>query len=75
MYGSYICRQESVASKYKLTDCSQIKKTLIHDVHEITQPLFETFNFFSDEVKEEYVKDHIKKLFDPEKELSGQQPG
>ena len=66
LYEDYICRQDTVNSTYEITTCANIKKNLIHDVHEITLPLFEMFNFFS--VSEEQIKDHIAKLFDPEKE-------
>ncbi|PKN89413.1 MAG: hypothetical protein CVU51_00255 [Deltaproteobacteria bacterium HGW-Deltaproteobacteria-1] len=66
IYENYICCQDTVDSMYKILSCANIKKNLIHDVHEITLPLFEAFNFFS--VSEEQIKDHIAKLFDPEKE-------
>jgi hypothetical protein len=65
-YEHYICHQDKVISIYEITSCADIKKNLIHDVHTITMPLFEAFNFFS--VSEEQIKDHIAKLFDPEKE-------
>ena len=55
-----------VSSTYEITTCADIKKNLINDVYTITMPLFEAFNFFS--VTEEQIKDHIAKLFDPEKE-------
>ena len=55
-----------ISSTYEIATCGDIKKNLIHDVHTITMPLFEAFNFFS--ITEEQIKDHIKKLFDPEKE-------
>ena len=66
LYEHYICHQDMVSSTYEITTCTDIKKNLIHDVHTITMPLFEAFNFFS--VSEEQIKDHIAKLFDPEKE-------
>ena len=65
-YGNYICHQDMVSSTHEIASCSDIKKNLIHDVHTITMPLFEAFNFFS--ITEEQIKDHIRKLFDPEKE-------
>jgi hypothetical protein len=66
LYEDYICHQDLVNSTYEITTCATMKKELIRDVHEITTPLFEAFNFFS--VSEEQIKDHIAKLFDPEKE-------
>jgi hypothetical protein len=66
LYEDNICHQDIINSTYEISTCATIKKTLIHDVHEITVPLFEAFNFFS--VSEEQIKDHIAKLFDPEKE-------
>jgi hypothetical protein len=71
VYQNDICLSEAIESKRKITSCNKIKENLIHDVHEITQPLFEAFNFFS--VTESQIKDHINKLFDPEKELNVQQ--
>ena len=65
-YGNYICHQDMVSSTHEIASCSDIKKNLIHDVHTITMPLFEAFNFFS--ITEEQIKDHIRKLFDPEKD-------
>lgn len=65
-YEHFICHQDMVSSTYQIAACGDIKKNLIHDVHTITMPLFEAFNFFS--IPEEELKDHIKKLFDPEKE-------
>ena len=66
MYDHYICHQDVVSLTYEIASCDDIKKNLIHDVHNITIPLFEAFNFFS--ITEEQIKDHIKDLFDPEKE-------
>lgn len=66
LYEGYVCRQDVVESAYEIADCAKIKQNLIHDVHEITLPLFEAFNFFS--VTEDQIKDHIAKLFDPTKE-------
>ena len=65
-YGNYICHQDMVSSTHEIASCSDIKKNLIHDVHTITMPLFEAFNFFS--ITEEQIKDYIRELFDPEKE-------
>jgi len=66
VYENYICHQDMVSSTYEITTCADIKKNLINDVYTITMPLFEAFNFFL--VTEEQIKDHIAKLFDPEKE-------
>jgi len=66
LYNNHICRQDKVDSTHKISSCSNIKKNLIHDVHEITLPLFEAFDFFS--LSEEQIRDHIARLFDPEKE-------
>jgi len=66
LYKHYICHQNMVSSTFKIASCSDIKKNLIHDVHTITMSLFEVFNFFS--ITEGELKNHIKKLFDPEKE-------
>jgi transcriptional regulator with XRE-family HTH domain len=66
LYENYICRQEMVDSVYTIPSCAGIKKNLIHDVKQITEPLFEAFDFFS--VPEEDIKENIAKLFDPEKE-------
>jgi hypothetical protein len=55
-----------VDSVYTIPSCAGIKKNLIHDVKQITEPLFEAFDFFS--VPEEDIKENIAKLFDPEKE-------
>ncbi len=66
VYTDYICHQQSVSSTLEIPSCSSIKGNLINDVHKITRPLFEVFNFFS--ITEEQLKGHIQKLFDPEKE-------
>lgn len=66
IYENYICHQHAVSSTFEIASCSGIKKNLIKAVHKITNPLFEVFNFFS--ITEEQLKDHIQKLFDPEKE-------
>ncbi len=66
IYENYVCRQNMVSSTFEIASCSGIKKNLISDVHKITLPLFENFNFFS--ITEEQLKDHIQKLFDPERE-------
>ena len=66
LYEEHFCRQDTVDSTYEIEECAKIKKSLIHDVHEITLPLFEAFNFFA--VSEDQIKDHIAKLFDPAKE-------
>ena len=66
VYKHDICHQTAVTSTYEIASCSEIKRKLIHDVHEITLPLFEVFNFFS--VSEHQIKDHIAKLFNAEKE-------
>lgn len=68
MYESYVCLQDSVYSIYIIPNCERIKETLIYDVTKITMPLFEVFNFFS--LTEDQFKNHIKDLFDPDKELS-----
>lgn len=66
LYEHYICHQNMVSSRLEIASCRDIKKNLIHDVYTVTMPLFEVFNFFS--ITEEQLKDHIKKLFDSEKE-------
>lgn len=68
MYGSRVSLQDSVYSNYTIQNCKNIKKTLIHDVSKITMLLFEVFNFFS--LTENQVKNYIKDLFNPDKELS-----
>ena len=65
-FEQHVCHQESVSSKYEILACSAIKKELIAHVHKITKPLFEAYDFFS--VTEEQIKDHIRRLFDAEKE-------
>ncbi|MBU4321002.1 MAG: toll/interleukin-1 receptor domain-containing protein [Nitrospinae bacterium] len=69
-YETDICIQDSVESTINIASCSRIKNNLIHDVHKITLPLFEAFNFFT--IEEEQIKEHIRKLFDPDKELDVQ---
>lgn len=66
-YAQHICQQDEVSSTYDISSCSEIKKTLIKDVHSITTPLFEAFRFFS--VTEDEIKHHIRRLFDHEKEV------
>jgi hypothetical protein len=61
-----ICYQNVVDSIYEITACANVKKNLVHDVHEITTPLFEMFNFFS--ITEDDIKNNIAGLFDPVKE-------
>lgn len=60
------CRQSLVESQHHVLDTSTIKKSLIHDVHKITRPLFEVFDFFA--MSEEQVKQNIRGLFDADKE-------
>jgi hypothetical protein len=67
MYAHDISTNDSIESSVKISKCGEIKLNLIKSVHEITEPLFESFNFFS--ITETQVKDHIKDLFDPDKEL------
>jgi len=66
IYENYICHQDTVSSIFEIASCSEIKKNLISLVHTITSPLFEIFNFFN--ITEEQLKNHIQKLFDPDKE-------
>lgn len=66
LYENYVCRQDTVESVYEIAECAVIKKNLIHDVHQITLPLFEAFDFFS--VSEDQIKNNIARLFDPTKE-------
>lgn len=66
LYEEYICHQDMVSSIYNIASCADIKKNLIRDVHAITLPLFESFNFFT--ISEDQIKDHIAELFNPEKE-------
>jgi hypothetical protein len=64
----HACHQPSVESNLHIADTTMIKTTLVRDVHTITRPLFEAFDFFS--VTEEEVKELIKGLFDADKETS-----
>lgn len=66
IYENYVCRQDAVDSVYEIAECATVKRNLIHDVHQITLPLFEAFDFFS--VTEDQIKSNIAKLFDPIKE-------
>ena len=66
IYDHNICHQDAVGSTYEISSCDKIKRFLIRDVHSITVPLFESFNFFS--LTEDDIRGHIKDLFDPEKE-------
>ena len=68
MNKNYKCSKDSVNSTYTIQNCENIKETLIHDVYKITKPLFHVFNSFS--LTEKKVKEHIKDLFDPDKELN-----
>lgn len=72
MYEYDISTNEAVESSLKIPECGRIKNNLIKNVHEITKPLFESFNFFS--LTEDQIKDHIKDLFDADKELKDVQP-
>lgn len=67
LFEDYICHQDLVHSDYEIKACSDIRKNLLNDVRTITMPLFEAFNFFA--LTEEKIKNHIKQLFDPEKEV------
>ncbi len=67
---NYVSSQDSIQSTYTIQNCMNIKKNLIEDVTKITRPLFEVFNFFS--LTEDQVKGHIRRLFDPDKELPDQ---
>jgi transcriptional regulator with XRE-family HTH domain len=62
-----ICNQESIESLLNIGSCERIKNNLIDDVHKITLPLFESFNFFS--IEKSKIKKLVKKLFDPDTEL------
>lgn len=64
------CHQDSVTSSLAIPDCTLIRRRLIDDVHALTLPLLAAFDFFS--IKPEYVANAIRKLFDPDKELSPQ---
>jgi len=70
IYEGDICLTDTIEVARKVQSCSLIKNNLISDIHEITKPLFESFNFFS--ITEDQIKGHIKKLFDPDKELQVQ---
>jgi len=72
MYDKDVSTNEAVESSLRIPECGRIKHNLIKNVHEATKPLFESFNFFS--LTEGQVKDHIKVLFDPDKELKTVQP-
>ncbi len=67
MDNNYICKQDEISFTYEINNCNDIKRNLLRDVHVITKPLFEAFNFFS--VEERSIKSHIKGLFDVEKEV------
>ena len=67
VYEEDISTNEAVESSLTIPECGRIKHDLIKNVHEATKPLFESFNFFS--LTYDQVKDHIKELFDPDKEL------
>lgn len=62
----YVCHQPTATSQLHVADTRTIRKTLIRDVHAITKPLFEVFDFFS--VTEEAIKQDVKKLFDADTE-------
>jgi len=62
----YGCHQPSVESNLHIVDTTTIKTTLVRDVHTITRPLFEAFDFFS--VTEAEVKELIKGVFDADRE-------
>jgi len=70
-YEGDICLTDTIEVTKSIPSSLQIKNNLITDVHEITKPLLESFNFFY--LTEDQIKGHIKKLFDPEKELQVQQ--
>ncbi len=61
-----VSRQPLVESQHRIVNTSTIKESLIHDVHTITRPLFEVFNFFA--VSEDRVKQSIRVIFDPDRE-------
>jgi hypothetical protein len=72
VFQDHISLAETIESSVTISECGKIKQNLIRDVHEITRPLFESFNFFS--VTEEQIKSHIKNLFNPDAELTTVQP-
>lgn len=72
VYHDHISLTETIESSVTISECGRIKHNLIKDVHEITRPLFESFNFFS--VTEEQIKSLIKNLFNPDVELTTVQP-
>jgi hypothetical protein len=59
------CRQPLVESQHHIVNTSTIRESLIHDVHTITRPLFEVFNFFA--LSEDWVKQSIRVIFDPDR--------
>ena len=65
-FQQHVCHQESVSSKYRITGCGRVRKELVSHVHIITRPLFEAYDFFV--LTEEQIKDHIRRLFDADKE-------
>lgn len=69
-YEGDICLTDTIEVTKNILSTNDIKSNLITNVHEITKPLLESFNFFS--LTEDQIKGHIKKLFDPEKELQVQ---
>lgn len=62
-----ICSQDNIESLANISSCGLIKNNLIDDVHKITLPLFEGFNFFT--IEKLRIKKIIKNLFDPDKEI------
>jgi hypothetical protein len=60
------CHQEAVTATCPIARCDEIKRSLVGDVRRITEPLFESFDFFA--VAEADIKGIIKKLFDADKE-------
>jgi hypothetical protein len=58
----HICRDSSIESRILINDTAKIKKTLVKDVHRITRPLFESFDFF--ELKADQVERYLNGLFD-----------
>ena len=65
---NYGCHQQSVKSNLHIPDTTKIRATLVRDVHAITRPLFEAFDFFA--VTEVEVKELIKELYDADMETS-----
>jgi len=72
VYEDHISLTETIESSVTISECGRIKNNLVKDVHEITKPLFESFNFFA--LTEDQIKRHIRNLFNPDDELTTVKP-